>query len=128
MVGGGGDDGGRGGAVPVGPDAGGAAAAPVPAHALSALTRELARAVRWAEAERDAAGERGMAETHLAEHGECRAVREWAAAMAGHSRERWLYFEELRLLWGEWLGRRIAVETADRVEREALAAVVRLAG
>ena len=101
------------GAVPVlaPPDVGG----------YSPLTVELRRAVRWAEAERDAAAGRAaeMFGQATAEPANGWRGYLWAAGEAARERAAWC--DDLARWLADWLGRRVGEETRARVEREALA-------
>lgn len=86
----------------------------------SAFARELRRAVRWAEAERDAAAGRMTEATGQAE-AESGPWRGYLWGLAAHERERAEWCDELARYLADRLGRRVAEETRERVEREALA-------
>lgn len=114
-VGGGGGDGGR-------PAGGVSDAVGLPADRRPDYTpylRELVRAWRWAEAERDAAAGR-MAEATGRAAGESGAWRGYLWGLAARERDRAAWLDGLARWLADAAGRRVSEETRARVEREAL--------
>lgn len=100
---------------------GGVAAVPGPVPELSELAVGLKRAVRWAEAERDAAAGRMLAYQHEAAADPSPAWRWYCRRMAAWDAAQAREFDDLARTLADRLGRRVAEETRGWAERQALA-------
>lgn len=79
--------------------------------------------MRWAEGERDAAAARMTAATGQAAAEPDGPWRGYLWSLARHERGRAVWADDLARWLGDEVGRRVAAETRERVEREALAAL-----